>query len=340
MGKMGKQKKRSKLTAILSFLLSVAMIGSLAVFASSPGTTLANVDLPGNTVSSYMNNRAGVMLSEVVGIDNVRVLPYDFSVPLSAPNANNYYTRDGKSCYADKTIEVKCWSETLTSHKYGNVPVYFSEVTVKHASQFRRQWANGDYNSKSYQYPSNMFNSSNGVVAMSADFYKHRMYGIIIQYGTVICDKRGTSILDVLTVDYDGNFKIWRDTELSKRITEEGADDIMLSFTFGPVLVQDGQVVDESHWERQTLGELSTTVGRAAIGQLGELHYLLCTVSNPGMTCAEMAQTMADKGCIIAYNLDGGQSGTMLFDGKVYNKIAYKGVERAMSDILYFASAE
>jgi exopolysaccharide biosynthesis protein len=49
---------------------------------------------------------------------------------------------------------------------------------------------------------------------------------------------------------------------------------------------------------------------------------------------------MEDKGCQIAYNLDGGQSGTLLFNGKVYNKIAYKGVERAMSDILYFGSAE
>lgn len=332
--------KRGKLTAVVSFLLSVAMIGSLSVFATAPSTTLTNVDLPGNTVSSYMNNRAGVILSEVVGIENVRVLPYDFSAPLSAPKSDNYYVLNGKKYYSDSTIEVTCWSETLVSHKYGNVPVYFSDVTIKHASQFRRQWANGDYNAKGYQYPSNMFNSSNGVVGMSADFYKHRKFGIIIQYGTVICDKRGTSILDVLTVDYDGNFKIWQDTELSKRIQSEGADDIMLSFTFGPVLVQNGTAVDESHWEHQSLGELSTTVGRAAIGQLGELHYLLCTVSNPGMTCAEIAQTMADKGCVTAYNLDGGQSGTMLFEGKVYNQIAYKGVERAMSDILYFASAE
>lgn len=332
--------KRGKLTALLSFLLSVAMIGSLAVFAVSPSTTVTNVDLPGNTVSSYMNNKAGVILSEVTGIENVRVLPYDFSVPLSPPNAGNYYQEDGKNCYSDSTIEVKCWSETMINHNYSSVPVYFSEVTIKHASQFRRQWANGDYNSKSYQYPSNMFNSSNGVVGMSADFYKHRKYGIIIQYGTVICDKRGPSVLDVLTIDYDGNFRIWKDTELRKRIAEEGAEDIMLSFTFGPVLVQEGSAVEASHWERQSLGELSTTVGRAGIGQLGELHYLLCTVSNPGMTCAEIAKTMADKGCVTAYNLDGGQSGTMLFDGKVYNKIAYKGVERAMSDILYFASAE
>ena len=49
---------------------------------------------------------------------------------------------------------------------------------------------------------------------------------------------------------------------------------------------------------------------------------------------------MEEKGCETAYNLDGGQTGTLLFHGEVYNEIAYKGVERAMSDIMYFASAE
>ena len=332
--------KRSKLAALFSFVLSVAMIFSLLVFVVSPSTTLENVDLPGNTVSSYINNRAGVMLSEVVGIEPVKVLPYDFSAPEKTPDSSNYYTEGEKDCYSDSTIEVKCWKEIHINHKFSNTPVYFSEVKIKHASQFRRQWANGDYNSKSYQYPSNMFASSNGVVGMSADFYKHRKYGIIIQYGTVICNKRSSRALDVLTVDYNGNFAIWNDTELAKRISKQGADDIMLSFTFGPVLVENGNAVPPSHWEDQGLGELSQGVGRTGIGQLGELHYLLCTVGSPGMTCEQMTKIMEEKGCITAYNLDGGQSGTMLFDGRVYNKIAYKGVERAMSDILYFASAE
>lgn len=176
---------------------------------------------------------------------------------------------------------------------------------------------------------------------MSADFYKHRNYGIVVQYGTVFCNEPTASQqLDVLTIDYEGNFKIWNENELCEKIRNEGADDIMLSFTFGPALVQDGKAMEPSHWSKQSLGELKQNVGRAAIGQKGELHYLLCTAGTPGMSCKSMSMVMEDQGCITAYNLDGGQSGTLLFNGKVYNKIAYKGVERAMSDILYFGSAE
>lgn len=334
-------KKRSALTAACFCLLSAAMLCSLAGLAFAPSNQQHNVALPGYAVSSYMNNRARQILADVTGTETVRVLPYDFSVPDHKPAAANYYTEDGKDCYSDSTMEVKCWHESIVNTNKRHVPVYFSEVTIKHASQFRRQWAFGDYNAKNYQYPSNIFAGTNGVVGMSADFYKHRKYGIIIQYGTVICDKRSPyCALEVLTIDYDGNFQIWDDTELSNRIAEQGADDIMLSFTFGPALVKDGVAMKESHWEKQRLGELNYTFGRASIGQLGERHYLICTVSNPGMCCEQVAEVMQKKGCITVYNMDGGQSGTILFKGGVYNEIAYNGIERAMSDILYFASAE
>lgn len=335
------KRKRHQGGVLLALLLSVSMMGSLAFFAVSPSANVHNVTLPGDTVSTYINNKAGEILEKVTGIENARVLPYDFSVPEKAPDPGNYYTEQGMSCYKDSTIMVKCWSEPYKNSNTGvESTAYYADVMIKHPSQFRRQWAHGDYNARGYQYPSNMFVSSNGVVGMSADFHKFRNFGIVIQYGTVICNRRGSSQLDVLTVDYEGNFHIWNDAELRKRIDEKGADDIMLSFTFGPALVEDGKALPTDHWDGQILGELHQTVARAAIGQLGERHYLFCTLYRPGLTCRQMADLMASKGCVTAYNLDGGQTGTLLFDGKVYSRIAYKGVERPMSDIMYFASAE
>lgn len=334
--------KRKKSTVAMFLAFSILMTSGLTCLVSSPVTSVQTVTMQSDIVSSYMNNSVRDMVSEVIGIENVRVLPYDFSAPKSAPNPANFTMggADGKDYYKDSTIEVVCWEEDYHDKSW-DTPMWFAEIKIKHASQLRRQWSNGDYASNNYQYPSNMFKSSNGVVGMSDDFYKHRKYGVIIQYGTVICNKRsGGQKLDVLTIDYNGDFKIWSDSELSEKIENEGADDIMLSFTFGPVIVQDGKAVDATHWEKQVLGELDQRVGRAGIGQLGELHYLLCTVGNPGLTCKQFAQVMEDKGCQIAYNMDGGQSGTLLFNGQVYNEIAYRGVERAMSDILYFGSAE
>ena len=333
--------KRKRASTAVFLVLSLLMTSSLSYFLQSPQSTVQLVNMKQNTVSSYVNNRALDILSRVEGIESMKILPYDFSTPPNKPNENNYSkTPDGRDYYCDGTIEVTCWRENISKLPTGISPVYFADVKIKHASQFRRQWANGDYNAKGYQYPSNMFAASNGVVGMSADFYKHRKYGVIIQYGNVICDKRTYGALDVLTVDYNGDFHIWNDQELSDYIGQNGAEDIMLSFTFGPVIVQNGKAVEVSLYEHQRLGELFQYVGRSAIGQIGKLHYLLCTVSNPGMNCTSLSEIMEEKGCETAYNLDGGQTGTLLFHGEVYNEIAYKGVERAMSDIIYFASVE
>ena len=49
---------------------------------------------------------------------------------------------------------------------------------------------------------------------------------------------------------------------------------------------------------------------------------------------------MQDAGCTVAYNLDGGGSSTMVFNGTVINKPTTNGnriSERAVSDIIYIA---
>ena len=330
---------RSTTSTALFFSLSVMMVLSLSLLAFAPSSAKKEISMTKDLASSFVNNQANEFISDFTGLENIKVLPYDFTAPQNKPDNNNYFTDGQKKCYRDNTIEVTLWTEK--GKRYG-AKAFFAEVKIKHPSQFRRQWSNGDYNSTKNQYPTTMFANSNGVVGMSADFYKHRKYGIIVQYGNLLCDKRTGHSLDVLVVDYEGNFHIWDDKKLSEHISEHGTDDIMLSFTFGPALVVGGKENDigAQRYKRHLLGELNQVVGRAAIGQLGELHYLLCTASKPGLKCQDMADIMAEKGCITAYNFDGGQTGTLLFEGKVYNEIAYKGVQRDMSDIIYFASAE
>lgn len=335
------KKNRKSRKAFSFFFMSLTMLFSLVFLAFSPTTSVIQFDMTKDLSSAYLNNEINNMIAETTNAEVVRVLPYDFSSPKNRPSRKNYYTEEGKSCYKDSTIEVTCWKEVS---KINRAEICFAEVKIKHPSQFRRQWSNGDYNSSKYQYPTNIFALSNGVVGMSSDFYKFRKYGVIVQYGTVICDKRSNlprqKYLDVLVIDYNGDFHIWKDTELSEHIKKNGADDIMLSFSFGPALIENGVPYDPTVEKQYPLGEHYMHSGRAAIAQLGKLHYLLCTYGNPGLKREDFPQILAEKGCITAYNLDGGQSGTLVFQNEVYNKIAYKGEQRPMSDVLYFASAE
>lgn len=329
------------LKTLFSCLLSLLLISSLALFAFSPTTNQKQITMTKDLVSGYVTNEVNTIISQTSDAEVIRMLPYDFSSPKNPPHSGNFYTENKKTCYKDSTIEVVCWKEYRDPLRS---EVCFADVRIKHPSQFRRQWAFGDYNINFNQYPTNIFATTNGVIGMSCDFYKFRKYGIIVQYGNVICNKPSTNsrqkYLDVLVIDYKGDFVIWKDNELRDYIEKNGADDIMLAFTFGPVLVENGKPYDPGIEVGYPLGEPHQSAARVAIGQLGKLHYLLCTFSLPGIFREEMAQIMAEKNCITAYNLDGGQTGTIVMNQMVYNKLTYRGQQRPMSDIIYFCSAE
>ena len=50
------------------------------------------------------------------------------------------------------------------------------------------------------------------------------------------------------------------------------------------------------------------------------------------------AKEINKKGVRLAYALDGGQTGTIMFNKKIVNEPAFDGT-RAISDIIYFATA-
>ena len=84
---------------------------------------------------------------------------------------------------------------------------------------------------------------------------------------------------------------------------------------------------------------------RTAIGQISALHYVLVvsdgrTEESSGLSLSELAQFMQGLGASTAYNLDGGGSSTMVFNGEVINKPTTNGntiKERSVSDIVCIA---
>ena len=60
-----------------------------------------------------------------------------------------------------------------------------------------------------------------------------------------------------------------------------------------------------------------------------------------GMTIQELAQYMKDLGCVEAYNLDGGMTSCMYFNGSVISTpCGTANKERSLSDIIYIGGAE
>ncbi len=231
------------------------------------------------------------------------------------------------SWYLDETIFVHNWTEL------GDVGYYCSEIKIADPSQFRRMLAGNSYGASQELTCSEMAEQSKAVLASNGDFYMHRVYGINVYNGR-LC--RYGKYLDNCFVDKDGNLLI---THLNELQTEEEAEafieenNVNFSLAFGPALVENGERVVVPYYN---IGELNDEHIRSAIGQLGDLHYLIMVSTEA--TVYSIRNVMHAKGCITAYGLDGGQTAETYFNGDKYSRVLYNS-ERQVSDIIYFATA-
>jgi exopolysaccharide biosynthesis protein len=122
-------------------------------------------------------------------------------------------------------------------------------------------------------------------------------------------------------------------------------------FCFGPVLAENGASVIPENYQNGSVGAQNSTQ-RSAIAQLGPLEYMIITCNGPqtsgnkGMTIPEFAavcelsgKKLNENGCLLAFNLDGGNSATMIFHDDYYQTYRTRDNERAQSDIVYFATS-
>ena len=246
--------------------------------------------------------------------------------------------REGSSItyYLDDTMFGITWKQTLK-----NVVYTFAEVKIQHPSQFRRFLADGKYGSDKQYLTSQMATSVNAVVASAGDFYKYRKYGVVVYNGEV--ERFNGTNLDNCYIDDQGDMifspagEITSQEQLTQFVEE---NNIRFSLSFGPILINEGKSAVPRTYP---VGEIAGNFSRAAICQLGPLHYLVVNVNDEGPnknfpTLFYFADTLIELGIEKAYTLDGGQTATIVMNDKVINRVSY-GAERYISDILYFATA-
>ena len=257
-------------------------------------------------------------------------LPIDNS-PGPVPNPAGYIS---DSAYEDETLSV-----TMESRKVGDSMYHVAWVKVSDPSQLRAALA-GPYGSKKTAKTSAIATEYNAVVAINGDYFQYRSGGYEVRQGEVLRKTPNTK-LDLLVIDEAGDFHIFKKSnkkELAAFLKEHTPTN---AFTFGPALVMDGQVQTIYNSYGFSPQDRAPRVG---IGQIGPLEYVLVVVDgrqeeySRGITIKMLAEFMGELGCRQAFNLDGGGSATMVFNGACYNSISDKS-ERNVSDIIYFASA-
>ena len=149
---------------------------------------------------------------------------------------------------------------------------------------------------------------------------------------------------DLLMIDGAGDFKI-----LSNATDEDVTaiqDQAVNLFTFGPALVIDGEPVDDEYimdrGHSPASAEPDINNPRMCIAQIDKLHYMTLCCAYYGMTVPrfrDLACWISEGKVQNAFTLDGGNSSQMIFLGRKKNNVNPEEERRAVTDILYFASA-
>jgi len=255
-------------------------------------------------------------------------LPLDFS---PAPVANEaHYISDTE--YKDDTLHV-----TIENIEQDDSIYHVAHVEIVDPSQLRTALS-GDPGEKVKAVPSVMANAYNAVVAINGDSYLFRDEGYIVRQGQVL-RKSGATDLDMLIIDTAGDFHALRKPTRASITDALKTYQIAQCFVFGPVLVLEGKAQTVYNGYGFAAQDKSP---RTAIGQVGPLSYVLVVVDgrqddSRGVTHKQLAEFMAKLGCKVAINLDGGGSSTLVFHGKVFNRVSEDN-EREISDIIYFGT--
>ena len=151
--------------------------------------------------------------------------------------------------------------------------------------------------------------------------------GPVIRNGKLYRDEK---FADALVMNKDGSMETFFADQLDMNAIE--AADAWQVWTFGPMLLENGQPMQEFN---STLNKANP---RTAVGYFEPGHYCFLVVDgrqegySEGMTLKELSQFFYDKGCKVAFNLDGGRSSEMVFLDQTINH-PYDG-GRATTDIL------
>lgn len=239
---------------------------------------------------------------------------------------------EGEVIQTESSYQSHNLSISITSMYYDDSDVYIADIYVRSLDCFQRVYAGGEWG-KTTAKVQKMAEDSGAILAMTGDS------GQVIEKGWCI-----------------GNGVVWRSTTNKKRdigilykngelktflspvdyeALEPTMDDMWHCFLFGPALLDaEGKAMTKFN------SNVTPRNPRSALGYYEPGHYCFVQVdgrktksaletgkTNKGITLASLSGLMEELGCTAAYNLDGGQSSMMWFEGTLIST-PYKGGRR------------
>lgn len=262
-------------------------------------------------------------------------------IPSTTPAPEVKPTLDSMNYVSDtKSIHI-------TKHEQGSgqdkITYFVADVKISKGSDIQSAFAKDTFGLHITEKTSKMAKAHDAIFAVNGSYYGFREDGIEIRNGELF---RNVPIRTGLAIYNNGTMESY--TEDSDSVSNLLANGAYQAISFGPPLVKSGilktdfknTVIDVNSSSFAARNPIEGANPRTGIGMLEANHFVFIVVDgrNPGYskgaTLAEFAKIFYDLGCKEAYNLDGGGSSTMYFNGSIINKPSLGG-ERSISDILY-----
>jgi hypothetical protein len=214
---------------------------------------------------------------------------------------------------------------------------YICHIYMREIDSYRSGFGSVRINGRDTEDACVMAREHKAVLGMTGDNLLHSDYnrGMMMRDGRIFRSQTQVSLM-ALTEDLSMRIYNKNDEAMLNEI-EEGTQD---TFAFGPPLVLEGQLCPDVDLDR--VGRINP---RAGLGLVEPGHYVAIVVDgrlphySHGLLLSEFAKLFLDEGCVMAYNLDGGASATLVFMGEYINKRA-ENHYRSVPDQLLWGYSE
>lgn len=253
-----------------------------------------------------------------------------------APTIDKSKIRESASGLSYQSDNVVINIEKKSKEVKGKIVTYqVADIRVTNVESIKRAFAKDEYGIGYVENVYDIAQRNGAILAINGDYYSYNDDGIVISNGTIY--RNTLSDEEICVLFYDGTMEIYRSNDV--RLDEIENKGAYQAWSFGPSLMDD----EKARVDFSENSYMNGSSPRTAIGYYAPGHYAFVTVDgrNPkisaGVTLNELAAICEEEGMKKAYNLDGGNSSYMYFNGKAANNPVRGG--RDVSDIIYIQEA-
>ena len=260
---------------------------------------------------------------------------------------DTYKTIDNTTSSSDNIVEEDSFTDNsyeddnikinIQEYEEYNTKIYVADIELKDSLLLKTAFANSSYGKNITAKTSDISEEVNAILAINGDYYGVQESGYVLKNGVIYRNTPAKNREDLVIYE-DGTFEIIEEEKVSlEELLEKGAYNVL---SFGPGLIDNESIIVDTNDE---VGRAMASNPRTAIGYIDDNHIIFVvsdgrTDESEGLSLYQLATFMQKIGCKKAYNLDGGGSSTMVFNGNIINNPTTNGnkvSERSVSDIVY-----